>query len=903
MMTSTHRDTIKHNLQMNRFLPFIITVWVITMIGSSSMSAAKYKNPIYSEDAPDPSIIRGNDGFYYLFSTAEHVYRSANMVKWEYIGQVFDGGKRPTFVPDVKTYWAPCVTKQDGRYVMYFALSTWGGGDTASIGVATADKPEGPYTIVGDGKLFTSAEVGVHNSIDPNYIEYNGRKYVVWGSWNGIWLIELTADGLAVKDIKKKRQIAGTRFEAPYIYRRGRYFYLFCSIGACCEGERSTYETVVGRSTSLFGPYRTKAGKSMMDNNYELFLTSNTPCIAPGHNSRILEDEVGTTWMTYHGYMRSDPDRGRVVWLDEVKWTSTEWPYIEGNGASSQQLEGPVVKPYSLDVDVTLPEWGVENGVLVPADLTGDGRMSLIIAGEQTDDAGVATPWNTILRQDDAGQWVQAPNGLQTGPKPTIVPADFDGDGQLELLVVSSPHETTNPDGTANGIYFVQTDGSFQRADENIFSTDLSALTTATAATVADVNNDGEPDIVAVGPQGRNMLLLLSPERTCRMPRRSGSAVAAPPMHFWISSFADEGTTYTQVLTADFNADGAADIFAYSTVAAELFLGDGSGNFTPTNWAATCPVPTDGGVAVADVNFDSTLDIICAAASLTPCLNDGTGHFTPAAALQPDLLNTHSSTLAAQLFDWDGDRYADLFYQGANTALAVTTGALWLGSAKGSFSHAWRYGAGAKASTTFLDWNGDGVSDLVTTGNTTDRHLFPFATGHQLSVTLNTNKKSGKLQAPSDPECQVTGNVVQLTWKRGTKSQTYEVYVRDDTGRLYGNVRAHIDGPLAGQRKVLAQGNCGTAVETTMELNPGHYTWGVQRINARFEGSPFATGEFTIVSTGIRAQQTGQTSNTVQRYNALGQRTTNSHRGFQLIRYPDGSVRKTIAISSMESPL
>lgn len=330
------------------FRTFRLLVGVVAALLSCSMQATVYKNPVIAEDAPDPSIIRGLDGYYYLFSTAEHVYRSKNLTRWNYYRQVFDGGKRPTFVEGVDVYWAPCVTIQDGRYVLYFALSKWGGGDTAAIGVATADKPGGPYTIVGDGKLFTSAEVGVNNSIDPNYIEYNGRKYIVWGSWNGIWLIELTEDGLAVKNINRKYQLAGTLFEAPYIYQRGRYFYLFCSIGACCEGKNSTYETVVARSTSLFGPYYTKSQKSMLENNYELFLTSNSPCIAPGHNSRIIEDADGKTWMAYHGYMRSDPDKGRVVWLDEVKWKN-DWPYIEGKGASSGLVEAPVIGPYDPD--------------------------------------------------------------------------------------------------------------------------------------------------------------------------------------------------------------------------------------------------------------------------------------------------------------------------------------------------------------------------------------------------------------------------------------------------------------------------------------------------------------------------------------------------------------------------
>ena len=841
--------------------------------------AATYKNPVIAEDAPDPSVIRGNDGYYYLFSTAEHVYRSTDLTTWEYLRQTFDGGKRPTFVEGVDVYWAPCVTKQDGRYVLYFALSKWGGGDTASIGVATSDKPEGPYSIVGDGKLFTSAEVGVNNSIDPNYIEYNGHKYIVWGSWNGIWLIELTDDGLAVKNIKRKRQIAGTRFEAPYIYRRGNYFYLFCSIGACCEGERSTYETVVGRASSLFGPYYTKDGKTMMDNNCEIFLTSNTPCIAPGHNSRIIEDEEGRTWMTYHGYLRSDPNRGRVVWLDEVKWTKNNWPYIEEKGASSETLEAPVVSPFSLDVDAIYSEWGVDKGFLLPADLTNDGRTSLVVAGTKTDKSGQTEPWNAVLRQNAEGRWVEAPNGLQTGLDPVVVPADFNGDGRLELLLLSTSHETANPGGTANGIYSIQPDSSFRKVEVLLEGADFSELT---AAAVADVNRDGYPDIVAVGPQGKNLLLL-------------ADDTSSDELSFRAVSFADTSTPFSQVLVADFDADGTTDLFAYSGTTAELFLGDGNGNFTPTDWTATCPIPSDGGVAIADVNYDSTLDIICVTDSLVLCINDGTGHFVPSPAFGPSLQNGHCSTVAAHLFDWDGDRYPDFFYQGASTELAVTTGAVWYGTVKGNFHHRNRYGAGVTAATTFFDWNEDNVPDLVTTGTTTDNHLFPFSTGSLLSVTLNPNPASRKLQAPTQLESQVEDNLVRLSWQRGLKNQTYEVYVRDDQGRLYGNVRAYVDGALAGQRKVQDHGNCGTAISTVMTLPAGHYTWGVQRVNARFEGSQFSTAEFTVDASSIHGLPGTADVAVPQPFNAVGQRVPATHRGFQLLRYPGGRVRKSIS--------
>lgn len=79
-------------------------------------------------------------------------------------------------------------------------------------------------------------------------MEDNGKKYLFWGSFRGIYGIELSGDGLSVRDGAKKKQVAGTAYEGTYIHKRGDYYYLFASIGSCCEGLKSTYTTVVGRS-------------------------------------------------------------------------------------------------------------------------------------------------------------------------------------------------------------------------------------------------------------------------------------------------------------------------------------------------------------------------------------------------------------------------------------------------------------------------------------------------------------------------------------------------------------------------------------------------------------------------------------------------------------------------------
>jgi len=203
--------------------------------------------------------------------------------------------------------------------------------------VATADKPEGPFT--DHGKMFRSNEIDVQNSIDPFYIEEDGAKYLFWGSFRGIYAIELSDDGLSVQPDAEKQQIAGTAYEGVYVHKRNGFYYLFASIGSCCEGLNSTYTTVVGRSSSLFGPYVDKQGRPMMENYHEVLIQKNHKFVGTGHNSEIVQDEKGQDWIFYHAVSVDNP-KGRVLMMDQVRWKDN-WPYVEG-GTPSLQAQMPI---------------------------------------------------------------------------------------------------------------------------------------------------------------------------------------------------------------------------------------------------------------------------------------------------------------------------------------------------------------------------------------------------------------------------------------------------------------------------------------------------------------------------------------------------------------------------------
>jgi beta-xylosidase len=291
-----------------------------------------YTNPVIDWDTPDPTVIKVDNTFYLLATERNHetpVWTSQDLVNWTLQPKgAFQ--TRPSFVQDGGV-WAPDVNKIGDKYVLYYAMSVWGGEWTCGIGVAVADRPEGPY--VDQGGLFVSNEIGVQNCIDPFFIRDNGKNYLFWGSFHGIYGTELTDDGLQLKDKKNLIQIADNAIEGTYIHYRDGYYYLFGSKGTCCEGDNSTYHVAVGRSQSLFGPYVDKQGRSVLDGFYEDILVGNDRFVGPGHNAEIVTDNAGQDWMLYHSYQRGRSAEGRKVMLDPVVWTDG-WPSFAGGSPS-----------------------------------------------------------------------------------------------------------------------------------------------------------------------------------------------------------------------------------------------------------------------------------------------------------------------------------------------------------------------------------------------------------------------------------------------------------------------------------------------------------------------------------------------------------------------------------------
>ena len=295
----------------------------------------------------DP-VMAQDGASYYLYSTGPGIafYSSSDMLHWKREGRVF--ADAPTWArraaPDFKdAIWAPDIQRHNGRFYLYYSVSGFGK-NSSGIGVTvnkTLDPRAADYRWEDQGMLLQSVPGRDDwNAIDPNIVEDDsGGAWMSFGSfWSGLKLVKLNANWTRLAEPQEWRTIARREFfgasgssapdeiEAPFIYRKNGYYYLFASWGLCCEGKDSTYHVVVGRARNVTGPYLDRAGKDMAAGGGSLVLAGDKDWQGVGHNS--VYTIGGKDVMVLHAYETADKYLAKLKVLP-ITWDKDGWPLVD----------------------------------------------------------------------------------------------------------------------------------------------------------------------------------------------------------------------------------------------------------------------------------------------------------------------------------------------------------------------------------------------------------------------------------------------------------------------------------------------------------------------------------------------------------------------------------------------
>lgn len=318
---------------------------IVLLFCTCSAAAQPLQNNI---PAHDPVMIQ-QDSTYYVFCTGFGIsmWSSANMKDWKQEKPVFS--KAPQWaveaIPGFKGHiWAPDISFHNGQYYLYYAVSAFGK-NTSCIGLAvnkTLNTASPDYQWRDLGKIIQSVPGrDMWNAIDPNLlVEDKDNAWLSFGSfWNGMKLVRLKPDLTAIAEPQQWYTIAARKrdpilpdsvagdaaIEAPFIFRRGNYFYLFVSFDYCCRAEKSTYKVVVGRSEKIMGPYADRDGVPMNLGGGSLVLEGDKNWFGAGHNSVYTFN--GRDYIIFHGYDAADKGRSKLR-IENLDWDAQGWPFI-----------------------------------------------------------------------------------------------------------------------------------------------------------------------------------------------------------------------------------------------------------------------------------------------------------------------------------------------------------------------------------------------------------------------------------------------------------------------------------------------------------------------------------------------------------------------------------------------
>lgn len=296
-----------------------------------------------------------------------HVFSSENLVDWIDHGMIVSQYDAPWVDSTSYSMWAPDCIERNGKYYFYFPANTnvvdENGRKGFGIGVAVADKPEGPY-------VTQKENIQGIRGIDPNVlIDKDGQAYIYW-SMGQIFvaklkdnMLELDSEPMVIENLPQK----GLK-EGPWVFERNGIYYLtFPHV----ENRTERLEYAIGNSP--VGPF--KMTGVIMDE-------SPTGCWT-NHHSII---EYNQQWYLFYHHNDYSPqfDKNRSIRVDSLFFNADGTiqkvkPTLRGVGLAS------AVQPIEMDRYSAMSESGASIAFV--------------------DSSSVFKGWKTLLNQQ--GAWVQ----------------------------------------------------------------------------------------------------------------------------------------------------------------------------------------------------------------------------------------------------------------------------------------------------------------------------------------------------------------------------------------------------------------------------------------------------------------------------------------------------------------
>lgn len=275
-------------------------------------------NPILKGWYADPeATVFGNRYWVYPTFSAPYdqqlhfdAFSSPDLIHWTKHERILDN-KEVRWAR--RAMWAPAAVEQNGRYYLFFSANDVHEGEIGGIGVAVADRPEGPFKDL-LGKPLIGEIVNGAQPIDQFvFKDKDGQDYMIYGGWSHCNIVRLKPDftglvpfpdGTIYKEITPDRYVEG-----PCMFiRNGKYYFMWSEGG----WTGPNYSVAYAIGDSPLGPFK-RIGRILQQD----------PAVATGagHHSVLRIPGTDEWYIVYHRrpLTETDPNH-RVTCIDKMEF-------------------------------------------------------------------------------------------------------------------------------------------------------------------------------------------------------------------------------------------------------------------------------------------------------------------------------------------------------------------------------------------------------------------------------------------------------------------------------------------------------------------------------------------------------------------------------------------------------
>ncbi|QNL52493.1 family 43 glycosylhydrolase [Olivibacter sp. SDN3] len=293
-------------------LKFFFTIYFFILI----IPAKAQQNPVFEGWYADPEGIKYGDQFWvfptYSAPYEEQVFMDAfsskDLKNWQKHSRIIDTSAVKWAK---KAMWAPAVLEKEGKYYLFFGANDVHEGEIGGIGVAVADRPEGPYRDLLGKPLINEIVNGAQPIDQFVFKDTDGAYYMYYGGWGHCNIVKLNDDftglvpfddGEMYKEVTPKDYVEG-----PFMFVRDGKYYFMWSEGGWTGPD---YKVAYAIADSPFGPFE------RIDTILE---QDPTVATGAGHHSVIYDSSNDKWFIVYHRRPLGETSaHHRVTCIDEM---------------------------------------------------------------------------------------------------------------------------------------------------------------------------------------------------------------------------------------------------------------------------------------------------------------------------------------------------------------------------------------------------------------------------------------------------------------------------------------------------------------------------------------------------------------------------------------------------------